>query len=591
MVMVMLRGLLGRAPLLSDRQQELLEQERQLLQRLLTAIEQFGVDVAPSDVKALRDTLEHLDELFLLVIAGEFNSGKSSFINALLGETVQAEGVTPTTDQITLLRYGPEPMAEQRGEYLLERQVPADVLKQITVVDTPGTNAVIRRHEELTRDFIPRSDMVLFITSADRPYTESERQFLETIKEWGKKVVIVLNKIDILRPDELEQQVRFIQSKGQELLGVAPEVFPVSARLAQQAKTNADGAAASAWEQSRFEAVERFVVETLDETERVRLKLLSPLGVAQRITEKYRAVVDTRLGTLGADFATLDNIERQIALFREDLTNDFQYHVSEIRNILGEMELRGMRFFDDNLRVTRIPALIRSQEMQADFEQQVIADVPQQIEGRVTVLIDWMVEKNLRIWQSIMDYLTRQRVPQHHSGIIGEVGGAFDYNRQQLITSVGNAAQKIVQTYDRDAESQQLADEVRGSIAGTAIAQVGAVGLGALLVTLFHTALLDFTGVLLAGVVAVGGFYLLPAKRRQIKREFAAKVEQLRVQLIDSLQRQFNKELDQSGMRIREAIAPYTRFVRSQREQLEVTQQELASVGDQLGRLRAEIGR
>jgi hypothetical protein len=278
-------------------------------------------------------------------------------------------------------------------------------------------------------------------------------------------------------------------------------------------------------------------------------------------------------------------------LFREDLTNDFQYHVSEIRNILGEMELRGMRFFDDNLRVTRIPALIRSQEMQADFEQQVIADVPQQIEGRVTVLIDWMVEKNLRIWQSIMDYLTRQRVPQHHSGIIGEVGGAFDYNRQQLITSVGNAAQKIVQTYDRDAESQQLADEVRGSIAGTAIAQVGAVGLGALLVTLFHTALLDFTGVLLAGVVAVGGFYLLPAKRRQIKREFAAKVEQLRVQLIDSLQRQFNKELDQSGMRIREAIAPYTRFVRSQREQLEVTQQELASVGDQLGRLRAEIGR
>jgi small GTP-binding protein len=591
MVMVMLRGLLGRAPLLSDRQQELLEQERQLLQRLLTAIEQFGVDVAPSDVKALRDTLEHLDELFLLVIAGEFNSGKSSFINALLGETVQAEGVTPTTDQITLLRYGPEPMAEQRGEYLLERQVPADVLKQITVVDTPGTNAVIRRHEELTRDFIPRSDMVLFITSADRPYTESERQFLETIKEWGKKVVIVLNKIDILRPDELEQQVRFIQSKGQELLGVAPEVFPVSARLAQQAKTNADGAAASAWEQSRFEAVERFVVETLDETERVRLKLLSPLGVAQRITEKYRAVVDTRLGTLGADFATLDNIERQIALFREDLTNDFQYHVSEIRNILGEMELRGMRFFDDNLRVTRIPALIRSQEMQADFEQQVIADVPQQIEGRVTVLIDWMVEKNLRIWQSIMDYLTRQRVPQHHSGIIGEVGGAFDYNRQQLITSVGNAAQKIVQTYDRDAESQQLADEVRGSIAGTAIAQVGAVGLGALLVTLFHTALLDFTGVLLAGVVAVGGFYLLPAKRRQIKREFAAKVEQLRVQLIDSLQRQFNKELDQSGMRIREAIAPYTRFVRSQREQLEVTQQELASVGDQLWRLRAEIGR
>lgn len=583
-----MRGFLGRTQLLSERQQEFLEQERGLLTELLAALRQFGVDATPSDIKAITDTLEHLDELFLLVIAGEFNSGKSSVINALLGDKVQSEGVTPTTDKITLIRYGDTPAEENRSEFLLERQFPADVLRQVTVVDTPGTNAIVRRHEELTREFIPRSDMVIFITSADRPYTESERAFLQVIQEWGKKVVILLNKIDILTPAEVEQQITFIKASARDAIGVTPEVFPISARLAQQARlSSADPAA---WEASRFEALERYIVEKLDEEERVRLKLLSPLGVAQRVADKYHTAANGRLGTLKADFETLDNIDRQLVLFKEDLTNDFQYHLSEIKNILNEMELRGLQFFDDELRITKIFSLMRTDAMQAEFEQRVVADVPQQIEGRVNVLIDWMVEKNLRIWQSIMDYLTRQRVPQHTSGIIGDVGGAFDYNRQELLTSVGNSAQKIVQTYDREAESQLLADEVRGSIAGTALAQVGAVGLGALLVTLFHTALLDFTGVLLAGVVAVGGLYLLPAKRRQIKKEFQIKVAGLREQLTQSLSRQFGKEMDESGLRIREAMGPYTRFVRSQRDQLDITRASLDTVQAEIGRLRAEIG-
>ncbi|NIO72666.1 MAG: dynamin, partial [Anaerolineae bacterium] len=101
------------------------------------------------------------------------------------------------------------------------------------IVDTPGTNAIIRRHEEITGEFVPRSDLVLFVTSADRPFTESERIFLERIRNWGKKVVIVLNKIDILEGEaDVEKVVGFITEHAQRLLGFAPEVFPLSARLA-----------------------------------------------------------------------------------------------------------------------------------------------------------------------------------------------------------------------------------------------------------------------------------------------------------------------------------------------------------------------
>ena len=94
---------------------------------------------------------------------------------------------------------------------------------------------MIRSHEAITSKFIPRADLVLFVTSTDRPFTESERLFLERIRDWGKKVVIIVNKIDLLEnPDELDQVLRFITENALTLLGITPEIFPVSARLAQQ---------------------------------------------------------------------------------------------------------------------------------------------------------------------------------------------------------------------------------------------------------------------------------------------------------------------------------------------------------------------
>ena len=73
---------------------------------------------------------------------------------------------------------------------------------------------------------------------------------------------------------------------------------------------------------------------------------------------------------------------------------------------------------------------------------------------------------------------------------------------------------------------------MRNAIVATGLAGVGAVGLGALLLTIFHTALLDFTGVLAAGAVAALGMFVLPAKRRQVKKEFHAKLVELREQLL-----------------------------------------------------------
>jgi small GTP-binding protein len=579
-------GLLSRRKVLTERQEALLEQERKALGDLRGALERFGADVAPGDARTLDETIAHLDELFLLVIAGEFNSGKSSFINALLGDKVLAEGVTPTTDRITLLRHGAEPAERTIEEFLLERSFPADVLKRLTIVDTPGTNAIIRRHEELTRDFIPRSDLVLFVTSADRPFTESERGFLAAIQEWGKKIVFVLNKVDLLEQDEVEQVVGFIRENARDLLGFTPEIFPVSARQAQRAR---NGMGDAAWQASRFEAVERFILETLDEEQRVRLKLLSPLGVAQHLADKYLKVVEGRLGTIQDDVRTIENIDRQLDLFRDDLADDFRYHLTEVENVLSEFELRGMRFFDDTIVLRNIWQLRNKEWVEQAFEREVVGDLPQQIESRLNGLIDWMIEKNLRLWQSVMDYLRRERVPQHSAGLIGDVGGSFEYNRAELIDSVARTAQRVVATYDRELEARELSEDVRNAIVATGLTGAGAVGLGALLIAVFHTVWLDFTGVLAAGALAAIGLFVLPAKRRQVKKEFHEKLADLRARLLETMRGQFGAELDQMLTRIREAIAPYTRFIRAQREQLVNVQRELSDVDVELGRLKAEI--
>jgi len=109
-------------------------------------------------------------------------------------------------------------------------------------------------------------------------------------------------------------------------------------------------------------------------------------------------------------------------------------------------------------------------------------------------------------------------------------------------------------------------------------------------ITLLQGALLDFTGVLTAGVLAVSGLYLIPAKRRQLKRQFHEKVGELRERLLKTMRRQFDTELDQMLVRIREAVAPYTRFIRAQREQLTAIKRDLSDVDVELGRLRSDIG-
>ena len=592
----MIGKLLARKGILSKREQELRVREQELLQRLATALERFGSDVAADDLRRFHEAREQLTGLFLLVVAGEFNSGKSSFINALLGERVLPEGVTPTTDRINILRHGQQVTEQLREAYVLERTHPAEVLREINIVDTPGTNAIIRRHEELTRDFVPRSDLVLFVTSADRPFTESERSFLEQIRQWGKKIVFIVNKIDILdRPDERAEVLRYVGENAAGLLDETPKVFAVSAKQAIAARGdggnsgNSESQVEDIWDRSGFGEVEDYLLNTLDQEERVRLKLLNPLNVGLRLASKYKDATFERLKLLAQDVEALQNIDQQLALFHQEMLRDFEPRLARLDLLLGEMERRGMRFFEETIRIGRIKSLMDSEGVKRAFEREVVGETTREMEDEVGRVIDWIVERNLRLWQDISGYIERRQLTRHREGMIGDVGPSFSYNRQALLDSIGRVAREVVGSYNREAESRSIANEIQGAFATTALAQAGAIGLGTIVVTVVTGAAADVTGILLATALAIGGFYVLPRKRRQAQRDFQRRINQLQTHLKDALTRQVHLELDQSTGRINEAIAPYRRFVQSQQQQLNEARGELVATEDALLRLRADV--
>ncbi len=349
--------------ILDDTRKQLVQDLRQKLGELRVAL--VRAEATEEGQKAVGRAIGQLDELFLLVVVGEFNAGKSAVINALVGERVLEEGPTPTTSRIQLLKHGLERTRTPAGGDYETITLPVAILREMSVVDTPGTNAVVRGHEALTREFVPRSDLVLFVTSADRPFTETERTFLESIRDWGKKLVVAVNKTDILeKPDDVRKVVEFVRDNLRELLGLRPEVFAVSARQAW--KTKAAGVAPDPLT-TGFGALETYLTRTLDDAERLRVKLQGSLGVAERAVDGASDAAKSRLVVVTEDEAVLKEIESLLLQQLQDQTRDFRLRLSEAERPLVELEKRGDEWLDQTLRVTGALGLLDAERTAAGF--------------------------------------------------------------------------------------------------------------------------------------------------------------------------------------------------------------------------------
>ncbi len=345
----------------------------------LSAIAQ-GVGAKSLKERVDRELVKKLEEdRFHLVVVGEFNHGKSSFVNALLGENVLPVGVTPTTAAIHHLRHAEKPEATvvyQSGRRepiaftdarklavgggmsaddvdYLEVGYPAKLLEErILLVDTPGVNDLSLQRADITYSYIPRADAVLFLLDAGQILKESERIFLQDklLKASRDKIVFVITKWDILNEDEKKEALAYARQQLTNLVK-DPVVFPISAETALAGKREESGMP------ELLDHLTTFLAE-----ERGRILLDNALGEGLNTAGLLAKGIDARRRSLAMK---TEELERRIKVLEEDLAG--QAGTIEQRRMKIREEISGIkvsaqkdldRFVDDTIR--QLPNVIDS---------------------------------------------------------------------------------------------------------------------------------------------------------------------------------------------------------------------------------------
>ncbi|OPY48364.1 MAG: GTPase Era [Methanoregulaceae archaeon PtaU1.Bin222] len=251
-----------------------------LMNKGITILRDLGPVMEPQEktLTGLRDRLA--EGRFQLAVLGQFKRGKSTLLNALLGEDILPSSVIPLTAIPTFIRYGegrsihvhfqdqrkeeiyPSDNANWMSKTLLgyvsedvnpknakgvsyvEITHPSPILREVVLIDTPGIGSTHRHNTEMTLNFLPQCDAALFLVSADPPITEVEVDFLRQVREKVARVFFVLNKIDYLSESERQTALAFLKKVLEESIGVTPDgqIFPVSAKQALAAKEKGDAA-------------------------------------------------------------------------------------------------------------------------------------------------------------------------------------------------------------------------------------------------------------------------------------------------------------------------------------------------------------
>jgi len=294
--------------------------------------------------KTVSEFRSRLFEPYMFVIVGEVKAGKSSFINALLktGRDICAVSPAPMTDTIQQILYGEQESTIIVNPYLKKVFVNEPILKEIAIVDTPGTNTIVAHHQEITEQFIPVSDLIIFVFEAKNPYRQSAWDFFDFIHvEWRKKIIFVLQQKDLLNAEDLVVNVNGLYNMAQRKGIEKPEIFCVSA------KEELEGLE----DQSGFYGVRQYILNNVTGGKSKFEKIKNNIDAADNILEKINTKLENRKKQFDLDktfrndiHETLNHQENksynQVDLLIENLVNVYKKNTS---NTKFELE-KGLSF-------------------------------------------------------------------------------------------------------------------------------------------------------------------------------------------------------------------------------------------------------
>ncbi|KAH9552434.1 hypothetical protein CY35_09G066500 [Sphagnum magellanicum] len=601
----------------------IVEEERILLTEMVDLVRDASPEM--EEVSLLIDAVKQLDEPFLLVIVGEYNSGKSSVINALLGKKFLKEGVLPTTNEITLLRHAGEGGETQErserhpdGHFL--RFLPADLLKQMNLVDTPGTNVILQRQQRLTEEFVPRADLVLFVLSADRPLTDSEVRFLRYIRQWGKKIIFILNKCDILSNSrQLGEVSTFVSENAQRLLSVEQaQVYPVSARQALHAKLSAtldDGvidpdllSKNSLWTTSGFGDLEGFILGFMGGSidtgaERLRLKLETPLGIGVALLGACERQLVAEALKAEADLKALGSMELQLQRYEESMQNDAVSLCQRTLAVIEGAKGRTNKFIDSTLRLSNVEAVAkyligsdrpRSMPVSSHFEGEVlhtaVADVRKALEEHKA----WIASNSERQLHNYWDFVSSRWPPEGEK----DAQGAQSMREQPSMIQLHNLKKNIegyndsltvLEGFDTKAAMILLEQELKEVVLST-FGGLGAAGLSAsVLTSILPTTVEDLVAL---GICSAGGFvgvWNLPLRRADIKKKVKRVADSLTRQFQEAMQKELQESIDMVKAEVEALTRPYHKAAEEEVSRISGLKTELQRINAQLQVLRQRV--
>jgi GTPase SAR1 family protein len=282
---------------------EALQDYRSHLDNLLHSVQRLAADINHAE---LRETVENLrkniNEPFLFVVVGEVKAGKSSFINALLQAEVCETDIEPRTDSIQQIVYSNERFVQQMGPNLRKLGLPLEILKDISIVDTPGTNTIVQEHQIITERYIPNSDLTFFVLFGKNPYQKSAWDFLDFVSaEWRKKVVFILQQADLLKPADLEKNIERVKEYANQKQIKSPIIFATSA---ERELNHEEG--------SGFSEVRDYIKDMVSSGESYKIKLRSVSGTTQKIIDALAGDIQALQAQLEADRRTTESIKQQI---------------------------------------------------------------------------------------------------------------------------------------------------------------------------------------------------------------------------------------------------------------------------------------
>jgi small GTP-binding protein len=511
------------------------EREIRLLHELADIVGQMGDNNAEDKKRLQQNAADLQDMFFLVVVVGEFNAGKSTFVNALIGDDLLPMGITPTTDAIELIRWA----SKRHNDYLWREK---DVIREwlnpntggpgVVIVDTPGTGSVFRKHETIAKNFLSRSDLVIFVLSAKRALAETERLYLELARDYGKKIVVVINQADLLQKREQKEVKAFVQQQLQELLDLRPEIFMVSAKEALKERGNVHSLFATAsGDPGGMNAFREYLRAIFQRVPPAKQKLYTQLDFVDSLASKNIETLDQQIALITSDTALAESLRQELERQATTLDEHLQTAETELDRVFSDLRTRGRAFIQKNLTIQRAAHTLDRDQMRDEFEKEVVGNALGQITSISEQYVNAVVDNSRRYWRSILDRLNDIKTQLDRE--IGAVD-ATGYSEQRVALQEAIAiADSELKSYTEDSLAENLRNTFRTNLLGFSTGFTAALGgiIAVVLGVAAHGAVTAALSTALATLVIgpalmVGGGAAAMLYWRKIKRDANAELDQ-----------------------------------------------------------------